>query len=324
MVIHIDDDQVRKLLPMNECIQALEDAFRSEAEGIGGSLVRQSLYFPGGRLRLMAGSAPGFDTFGFKTYGGGVNLLMVFSVSDNSLQAIMESRALSEIRTGAAAGLATKYMATEDSSVIGVIGSGPQAKAQVEAISFVRPIKRVKVHTRTAQNREPFAAELNDAFDLEAVAVETAEECITGSDIIVTVTGSRHPVFDAAWLSPGAHINAIGATTPGRREIDEAAIGRCDVIVVESVAQAKAECGELIMAEERNTFQWSKAVELRHLISGIAGKRPSNESITLFDALGVAMEDMAAAGVVLKKATEQGLGQILPVESRSGGPTRIR
>jgi len=324
MVIHIDDDQVRGLLPMDECIQALEDAFRSEAQGIGGSLVRQSLFFPGGRIRLMAGSAPGFDTAGFKTYGGGANLVLVFSVSNNTLEAIMESRALSEIRTGAVAGLATKYMAVDDASSIGIIGSGAQAKAQVQAICSVRPIKHVKVFTRTAENREPFAADLNESFDLEAIAVTTAEECITGSDIIVTATGSRDPVFDGAWLKPGAHINAIGATTPGRREIDEATVGRCDVVVVESVAQAKIECGELMLAEDRGTFQWSQAVELRHLVTGVAGVRPNNDAITLFDGLGVAMEDMAAAGVVLKKAKARGIGQELPIGGGSGGPRRIR
>ena len=143
-------------------------------------------------------------------------------------------------------------------------------------------------------------------WGLDAVAVETGEECISGSDVIVTATGSRDPVFDAAWLSPGAHINAIGATTPGRREIDEATVGRCDVVVVESVAQAKVECGELMLAEDRGTFQWSQAVEMRHLVLGLAGKRPSPEAITLFDGLGVAMEDTAAAGVVLRKATGAG------------------
>ena len=324
MVIHITDDQVQELLPMKECMQALEDALRLAAEGVGGSLVRQTLYWPGGRFRLMAGSAPGHDTVGFKVYGGGVNLVLAFSVANNNLEAIMESRVLSELRTGAAGGLAAKYMAKDDASIIGIIGSGSQSKAQVEAICSVRPIKHVKVFTRTAENREPFAAELNDAFDLTAVAVTSAEECITGSDIIITATGSRNPVFEASWLTPGAHINAIGATTPGRREIDEATVGRCDVVVVESLAQAKLECGELIMAEERDTFQWSKAVEFRHLVSGVAGKRPSPQSITLFDALGVAMEDMAAAGVVLKKAKEQGLGVELPVESRGGGPHRVR
>lgn len=324
MVIHIDNDVVRELLPMSECMQALEDAFRHEAEGIGDNLVRQTLYWQGGRFRLMAGSAPGFDTAGFKTYGGGVNLMLVFSTSNNSLEAIMESRVLSELRTGAIGGVAAKYMAKDDASTIGIIGSGSQAKAQVEAICAVRPIKHVKVFTRTAENREPFAAELNDAFDLEAVAVTTAEECITGSDIIITATGSRNPVFEAEWLTPGAHINAIGGTTPGRREIDEATVGRCDVVVVESVAQAKVECGELMMAEERDTFQWSKAVEMKHLVTGVAGKRPRKESITLFDGLGVAMEDMAAAGVVLKKAKERGLGTELPLESRGGTPHRVR
>ena len=324
MAVYIDNEQVRELLPMDECVQAMEDAFRHEGEGLGGSLVRQTLFYPGGRQRLMIGSSPGFDTYGFKTYGGGVNLMMVFSTSENRLEAIMESRVLSEIRTGAVAGLATKHMANEDASSIGVIGSGLQALAQVQAICAVRPITKVKVYTRTAENRETFAAELRDDLGLDAVAVEAGEECITGSDVVVTATGSREPVFEAAWLSPGAHINAIGATTPGRREIDEATVGRCDVVVVESVAQAKVECGELMVAEDRGTFQWSQAVEMRHLVMGLAGKRPNREAITLFNGLGVAMEDTAAAGVVLRKAKEQGIGVELPLEVRSGGGQRRR
>lgn len=324
MAIYIDNEQVRELLPMGECIQAMEDAFRHEARGLGGSLVRQTLFYPGGRQRLMIGSSPGFDTYGFKTYGGGVNLVLAFSISEHRLEAIVESRVLSEIRTGAVAGLATKYMANEDASSIGVIGSGLQAKAQVEAICAVRPIAKVKVYTRTAENRETFAAELRDDLELDAVAVETGEECISGSDVIVTATGSRDPVFAAEWLSPGAHINAIGATTPGRREIDEATVGRCDVVVVESVAQAKVECGELMVAEDRGQFQWSQAVEMRHLVTGLAGQRPSREAITLFNGLGVAMEDTAAAGVVLRKAKDLGIGVELPIEVRSGGGRRVR
>ena len=324
MAIYIDNEQVRELLPMDECIQAMEDAFRHEAGGLGGSLVRQTLFYPGGRQRLMIGSSPGFDTYGFKTYGGGVNLVLAFSTSEHTLEAIVESRVLSEIRTGAVAGLATKHMANEDASSLGVIGSGLQAKAQVEAICAVRPITKVKVYTRTAENRETFAAELRDDLELDAVAVESAEECISGSDVIVTATGSREPVFAAEWLSPGAHINAIGATTPGRREIDEATVGRCDVVVVESVAQAKVECGELMVAEDRGTFQWSQAVEMRHLVTGLAGQRPGREAITLFNGLGVAMEDTAAAGVVLRKAKERGIGVELPIEVRSGGGRRQR
>lgn len=324
MAVYIDNEQVRELLPMDECVQAMEDAFRHEGEGLGGSLVRQTLFYPGGRQRLMLGSSPGFDTYGFKTYGGGVNLMMVFSTSENRLEAIMESRVLSEIRTGAVAGLATKHMANEDASSIGVIGSGLQALAQVQAICAVRPIATVKVYTRTVENRETFAEQLRSELELDAVAVETAEECIRGLDVVVTATGSREPVLAAEWVSAGAHINAIGATTPGRREIDEATVGRCDVVVVESVAQAKVECGELMLAEDRGTFQWSQAVEMRHLVLGLAGKRPSREAITLFNGLGVAMEDTAAAGVVLRKAKERGIGVELPLEVRSGGGQRRR
>ena len=281
MTLFLSNDDVGTLLPMDECIQVLDDAFRQAAKGEGESLVRQTLYTPNGRLRVMVGCAPGFDAFGLKTYGGGANIVLLFSVANNSLEAIVESGDLSRIRTGAAAGLATKYMAAEEAHNIGVIGTGGQTNSQVEAIRSVRPIKHVKVYSRRPEPREAFAAELAEELGMEVTPVASVEECITDSDIVITATGSRDPVFDGAWLKPGAHINAIGATTPGRVEIDEATIGRCDVVVVESVAQAKVECGELILAEERGTFLWSKAVELRHLVAGSAPARsPSPSSMT--------------------------------------------
>jgi ornithine cyclodeaminase/alanine dehydrogenase-like protein (mu-crystallin family) len=215
-------------------------------------------------------------------------------------------------------------LSVTEADTIGVIGTGGQTKTQVEAVRSVRPIKRVKVYSRRPEPREAFAAELAEELGMEVTPVASAQECITDSDIVITVTGSRDPVFDGSWLKAGAHINAIGATTPGRVEIDETAIGRCDVVVVESVAQAKVECGELILAEERGTFLWSKAVEMRHLVAGVAGRRPSPEAITLFDGLGVALEDMAAAGHVLRKAKEQGMGQELPIKSLPRGSRRIR
>jgi ornithine cyclodeaminase/alanine dehydrogenase-like protein (mu-crystallin family) len=238
---------------------------------------------------------------------------MLYSLEDGGLEAIVEARDLGQIRTGAASGVATKFMAREDASTIGIIGSGWEARAQIAAMNVVRNITHVKAYSRSAENREAFAAEMREVHGLDVDAVDSAEECVRDVDILVTITGSDEPVLEGSWISPGTHINGIGATGLNRRELDVDAVSRADLVVVESMEQAKADCGELIYAAEQGGFDWSKALELQAVITGKASGRPSNEAITLFDALGVGTEDLAAAAVVLKKAKEQGIGAELPM-----------
>ena len=147
------------------------------------------------------------------------------------------------------------------------------------------------------------------ALDVDPVA--TAEECVRDVDIVITVTSADEPVLDGSWIAPGSHINAVGATTKHRRELDLEAVRRAGLVVVEQMEQAKADCGELIHAAESGAFDWDAAVVLKDIVSG-AAQRPAGEAITLFDSLGVATEDLAAAAFVAKAAREQGIGQELP------------
>ncbi len=322
MTIYLSNDDVRNLLPMNECIELTEKVFRDEAVGQAINLPRTHLPLPKGMHRTVFGIAHGFGVYGMKTYGSDRRpnapsrtryLVMLYDLELGGLEAIVEARDLGQIRTGAVSGVATKFMAREDASTIGIIGSGWEARAQIAAMNEVRTISHVKAYSRSAEKREAFAAEMREVHGLDVVAVNFAEECVRDVDILITITGSDDPVLEGSWIAPGTHINGIGATGVNRRELDVDSVSRADLVVVENMEQARADCGELIYAEERGGFEWSKAVELAAVITGEASGRPSNDSITLFDALGVGTEDLAAAAVVLRKAKEQGIGAELPL-----------
>ena len=226
--------------------------------------------------------------------------------------ACLESGRLGQIRTGAASGLATKYMAQDNASMVGVIGSGLQARSQLEAICAVRDIKQAKVFSRREERRTDFANRMSGRLQIDIQPVATSEECVSDSDIVVTITSSREPVFKGDSLKQGSHVNAAGGNHWMRAEIDERTVTRSSLIVVDDLEQAKVECGDLLSAEARGTFRWDMAQELRDVVGGRIPGRSSKDNITLFESMGVALEDIAAAQFVYHKAVEQGIGQELP------------
>ena len=142
--------------------------------------------------------------------------------------------------------------------------------------------------------------------------VESAQECVEGADIVITITSAREPVALGEWMADGAHVNAAGGNHWLRREIDEAAVLKSELIVVDDLEQARIECGDLMWLEARGTFRWDMAHELRDVVAGRVPGRLSNDGVTLFESMGVALEDIAAAELVYRKAREQGIGQELP------------
>ena len=308
MALYLTNDDVLRLLTTAECVEVLEDLFRQEAEGLVENLPRQRRRFGSASATLMGGTALGSQAYGVRHS----SVTLLYNTESGRLDAVIQPSAIAWIRTGAASGLATKHMARPDASVVGIIGSGHQAITQLEGVCGVRPIRRIKVFSRTAERREGFAKEAEDRLGVEVVPVATAEECVRGSDIVVTITNSREPVFDGETLEPGTHVNAAGSNSFTRREIDEATIRRAAPIVVDNLEQAKMECGELLWAAERGVFRWQQAVELHDVVGGKVIGRPSDEAITLFESQGVGIEDTAASAYVFRKAKEQGLGQELP------------
>ena len=327
-MLYLSNEDINALLPMRECIQVLEDVFRQEAEGLVENRARQTVQLEsgggtGGFHRLMMGAAFGSGAFGFKSYtpsrpGGMRYYVLLHDLKTGALSAFVEAKRLGELRTGGVAGLATKYMSRPDASCVGIIGTGREARAQIDAMCCVRPIKQVKAYSRNTERREAFAREMSVKHKIEVVPVESGAECVRDVDIVITITSASSPVLEGAWLQSGMHVNAIGATSLIRRELDEEAVRRSQRIVVESLEQARDECGELIYAAERGILRWHRVLELSQVVSGAAPGRASADEITLFDSLGVASEDVAIAAYVLEKARSQGRGREIDIPEMAG------
>ena len=318
MALFLTEREVVELLPMNECIDVLEEAFAHAGAGQVEIKPRSRIRMPNGFFHFMAASDAEHKVFGYKAYpsfagpGGSKFMIMLYDFESGQLLACIEAGRLGQIRTGAASGLATKYMAKENASTVAVFGSGFQARTQLEAVCVARNITRAKVFSRRQERREEFANLMSERLSLEVTAVDSPQDCIADADVVVTITSARDPVFEGAGLALGAHVNAAGGNHWQRREVDEDTVTRADVIVVDDVDQAKTECGDLLWLEARGSFRWDMAHELQEVVGGRVKGRPSAQSITLFESMGVALEDIAAAQLVYNKAKDQGIGQELP------------
>ena len=318
MALFLTEREVVELLPMNECIDVLDEAFAHAGAGQVEIKPRSRIRMPNGFFHFMSASDAEHGVFGYKAYpsfagpGGSKFLVMLYDFETGQLLALLEAGRLGQIRTGAASGLATKYMARADASTVAVFGSGFQARTQLEAVCAARDIRQARVYSRRGERREEFARQMSERLNLDVQPVDSPQDCIAGADVVVTITSARDPVFEGAGLSPGAHVNAAGGNHWQRREVDEDTVTRSDVIVVDDLDQAKAECGDLLWLEARGSFRWDMAHELQEVAAGRVQGRPSPDSITLFESMGVALEDIAAAQLVYRKAVERGMGQELP------------
>jgi alanine dehydrogenase len=314
-ILHLSEDDVRNLLSMEECVQVTEEVFLHEAQGKAEHKPTTEFHFPnGGFFRLKAGGTYGYNTLGWKAYGSAGKRRIVFVYDlQTGLDGIVDSMWLTQMRTGAVSAVATKYMARPEAATLGIIGTGKEAPTQLAAIQCVRPLKQVKVYSRTPEHRETFAAETSRRMGLDIEAVSSAEACVRDVDIVVTMTSTREPVVSGGWLGQGTHINGVGATGVYRRELDEDAVARCSTVVVEHLPMAREECGELIYAANRGRLQWSLVRELKDLVSGALPGRSKPEDITLFDSIGIGSEDVAIASFLLKKARASSVGTPLPM-----------
>ncbi|MPZ48419.1 MAG: hypothetical protein GEU75_03745 [Dehalococcoidia bacterium] len=310
-MIYISEPEMEGLVTMDESIAALEALFREEAAGRAEQKPTIELHPGRGMYRLKAGGTYWLNSFGFKGYGsGGRRLVFLFGL-DEGLQAIMDAEALTQSRTAAVSAVATKYLARQDANTLGIIGTGFEARSEVDAVNHVRPLRHVKAYSRNPENREAFAAEMTVKLGIPVEPVDSAEECVSGVDIITTITSANDPVLFGSWLRPGVHINAVGATTPYRRELDDEAVAKCDLVAVESLPTAQGECGELLSAASHGRLRWSMVRELKDVVSGIYGRK-SNADITMVSTIGTGAEDVAIANYVYKKAVVAGLGSAMP------------
>ena len=302
----ITDADVERLLSVEEAVPVVEVVLKQQAAGAATNMPRgHTIAGPGVMLAHMTAALHEQGVFGFKVYsivdGEYQFFVLLYSVESGNLLAVLEAGQLGRRRTGAASGVSAKYMAREDSAEVGILGSGFQADAQLEAICSVRPIERVRVYSRNAENRAGFARRMTGTLGIEVVAVDTPREAVEPADILVTITNSPTPVFDGEWLRPGTHVCAVGGANEYVTELDDTTIQRADIVAVDSIAQAKIECGELLMPASRGVLLWERVSEFWQVVGGMKAGRRTSDDITLFKSLGMAMWDVAAAKVVYDK-----------------------
>jgi alanine dehydrogenase len=308
-MLYLTESDVRRLLPMPDCIEIMRNTFRALSDGTALNQPRRRLHMPTGSvLHQMAGAVG--DYFGTKLYSahakhGAHFWFHLFDAKTAEPLALMEANWLGQIRTGAASGYATDLLARPDSTTLGVIGSGFQARSQIEAVTAVRAIQSVNVWSRDEQRRKSFAEECRANFRLSVRAVDTAEEAVREADIVVTATFSRDPVLEDAWIRPGTHINAMGSNNPQRRELPTALIARADQIVVDSIEQARIESGDLLLAWSAADWSSPRLMELKDAALG----RLRPEDITIFKSNGLGVEDVAAGAYVYEQARASGIGR---------------
>ncbi len=314
MTIFLREADVKALLTMDATITALESAFREWAAGRATNQPRRRVA-GGSTLATMSAALPSSGLIGFKAYTHGPNgarfWVSLFDASDGRPRALMEADWLGRMRTGAASGLATKYMARPEASIFTIIGAGSQALTQVLAVGAVRSLREVRVFSRDAGHRAAFAARLNAELDMPVRPMASLRDAIDGADIMTTITWAAQPIFPGEWLQAGQHLNVCGSNYPDRREVDGRTIARADLLVADDIDAARLEAGDLILGERDGQLSWGRVRTLRDLVAGAMGQRQPSD-VTLFKSVGLAIEDVAAGAVVLQLAESRGVGVPLP------------
>jgi alanine dehydrogenase len=318
MTLLLKEADVRALLTMPMALEAVEESLRQQ----GGSELslhpRRRLKLPDNALlHYMAAGDPVHGFIGMKLYTsvrGVVRFLVpLFRSTTGEMAALIEADALGQLRTGAATGVATKYLANANARIAGIIGTGYQARTQLEAVAAVRKLQRVRAFGRDPDRRAQFCREMAARVSVEVEPVDSGEKAVRGADIVVTATSALKIVLDGAWLSPGVHVNAIGANWAQKRELDDAAVNRADLITVDSIEQAKMEAGDLILSFAKEASRWDAVRELGAIVAGkIPGRTDANQ-ITLFKSNGIATWDLAVAVHVYELAVARGMGQSIPL-----------
>ena len=317
MVLLLTDNEVNQLMTMKECVAVMDDTFKQVGNGQTWNRPRSRIRMPRGFHHLMAAAVLDSNVFGLKTYtsfrAGTRFTTLLYDSETGDLLAIVQGGRCSQMRTGAVSAVATKYMSREDSSTVGIIGTGFQGRAQLEGVCAVRNITAAKAFDRVEESLSTFCTQMSQELGIPVTPASSPEECVTESDIVITMTTSREPVLLGEWIAPGMHINAAGSNHWIRREVDDDVIRKANIVVVDSIPDAQVEAGDLLYPIERGILRWDQIYEVADIAVGRINPRTSPQDVTLFESQGIAVSDVAAAAFVYNRAKEQGLGTELPL-----------
>jgi alanine dehydrogenase len=315
--LYLTEDDVAWLLDIDTAIECVEEAIRQlgseRAENQPRRRVRGG---DGSMLHVLSAGAEYLGYTGYKAYSttraGARFQFGLFDAKTGQPAALIEASLLGQMRTGAASGVATKYMARPDAKIVGCFGTGLQARSQLKAVCSVRRIERVEVYGRSDARRQRFADEMAELCNVPITAMHSPDEVAAEKDIVICATTSNVPLFDGHVLSEGTHLNVIGSNYLAKTEIDVTTVRRADHIVCDSIEACKLEAGDFVPALEDGSLAWSRVHELSEVVHGRETGRANSEDITLFKSVGLALEDLAVAVRILEKARIEGIGQPLP------------
>jgi alanine dehydrogenase len=322
MTLHISEAEVRSVLTMSMAIEAVEEISRKQANGEVIVHPRRRFELPaGGFFHYMAAADFKAGYVAMKQYTfvrGKIRFLVpLYEVATGDLVALIEADYMGQLRTGAASGVATKYLARPDARIVAIIGTGGQARTQLAAVAEVRKLEAARVYGRDPGRREKFAKEMSQRLGFRIIPAASASEAVRDADIVCTATTASQPIVSGADLGTGVHINAIGANHAHKRELDDEAVASADLIVVDSVEQSRQEAGDLIIAFQGDEVCWTGVKKLSDVVAAKTAGRTSAGEVTLFKSNGIASWDLAVAMKVYALAREKGLGRPLPLWEES-------
>lgn len=314
----LDGAAIRAAVSMPELLDAVEAAYRDVTNGRDHSPLRLRVELASGTLLVMPGVREGADGTSVKLVTvmpdnpardlPTVQALVVwFDAATGRPLALLDGETVTAMRTGAASGVATRLLAKPDASTLAVLGAGGQAEWQVHAVLAALPIDRVWVYARTAATREAFAAQMAEASGIEVRAAASAEDAIRAADVVCCATTSPRPVFDAAWLRPGAHVNGIGAFRLDMVELPPALFGRAELTAVDSRSAALAEAGDVVAAIEAGVLREDDLVEIGAVAADYSATRDP-DAITVFKSVGLAIQDVAASELAVRRLLPEAAG----------------
>ncbi len=318
--------EVRRLLPMRACMDLMAEALRSLARGEGINPLRSAIRLPEGRgiLGLMPGLSGSPNALGLKVvtvfpgnhdtpYDAHQGVVVLFDTDYGLPVAILDASEVTAIRTAAVSGVATELLAREEATELAILVSGVQARTHLEAMLEARSFERVRVYSPTESNRRSFAERARARHGVAVEAVESSEEAARGADVICTVTSSGKPVLEGAWIAPGTHVNAAGSSVKFTRELDTDAVVRARLFVDRTESTVN-EAGDFLFPKEEGAIDETHILgEIGDVLLGEAAGRTSEEEITLFKSLGLAVEDLVSAHYVLERARAEGVGVSVPL-----------
>lgn len=329
----ISQAEVPGLLPMAECVEVVEEALIARAEGEATLPVRQLMWLPdrSGLLGLMPAHLGPRGIMGGKflsvvpaNHGTGLDthqgVVLLFETERGRLLAVVDATSITAIRTAAASAVATRALAREDAGHLAILGTGVQARSHLEAMLVARAIRSVRVWDRTAERAEAFARRLSERHGIEVRAARSAREAVEDADLVCTTTAATEPILEGAWLSPGTHVNAVGACLPTARELDTEVVLRSRFFV-DTLEGALREAGDFLIPKAAGEIDDRHiAGEIGEVLVGSIPGRRSPDEITVFESLGLGIYDLAAAHRVWRNAEARGVGLEVELGGRRSAP----